>query len=59
MLFTDDGRKHTVIDVPGAAFTTAFGMNELGDIVGFYTYTDGVNHAFLMPRRVPITTGRR
>lgn len=59
LLFTDDGRTLTVIDVPGATSTTTFGMNELGDLVGFYTDTDGVNHGFLMPCRVPLASGRR
>jgi hypothetical protein len=52
-LLTDDGR-FTAINVPRAASTATFGMNELGDVVGFYTDAEGANHGFLMPRRVPL-----
>jgi probable HAF family extracellular repeat protein len=34
------------IDVPGAASTQAFGINERGDVVGAYTDTGGNSHGF-------------
>lgn len=37
----------TTIDVPGAAFTEAAGINPQGDIVGFYT-AGTADHGFLL-----------
>src|SRR5713226_3819973 len=37
----------TTIDVPGAAFTEAAGINPQGDIVGFYI-AGTANHGFLL-----------
>ena len=34
----------TIIDVPGATATVAFGVNNLGDVVGRYTDIAGVLH---------------
>jgi hypothetical protein len=48
-------RKHTTfttIDFPGATFTFAGAGNPEGDIVGLYTDTAGVNHAFLLSHGV-------
>src|SRR5207247_6697694 len=38
----------TTIDVPGAAATDAFGINERGQIVGVYYIADGRGHGFLL-----------
>ncbi len=38
----------TVIDFPGALSTQAWGINEAGDIVGYYTVEGPVIHAFLL-----------
>ena len=39
----------TTIDVPGAAATDAFGINERGQIVGFYSEpSPGPSHGFLL-----------
>src|SRR5260370_14889717 len=37
----------TTIDVPGASFTEAFGINPEGNIVGQYSNTTGI-HGFLL-----------
>jgi uncharacterized membrane protein len=37
----------TQLDVPGAATTYAYGMNDHGDIAGSYVDTNGVTHAYL------------
>jgi hypothetical protein len=41
-----DGDQAIVIDVPGAESTNTFGLNNLGDIVGYY-FDDGVANGFL------------
>ncbi len=38
----------TVIDFPGALSTQAWGINDAGDIVGYYTVEGPVIHAFLL-----------
>src|ERR1043166_6954321 len=38
----------TTIDVPGAIFTVAEGINPAGEIVGIYTDANGVDHGFLL-----------
>lgn len=38
----------TTLEVPGARFTRAFGINASGDVVGFYTDAGGVNRGFLL-----------
>ena len=38
----------SVIDYPGAAATTAHGLNDAGDIVGDYTLPDKTVHGFLL-----------
>ena len=40
----------TVIDFPGALSTQAWGINEAGDIVGFYTVEGPLIHAFVLRR---------
>ena len=51
-----DGRQHafllwhgrfSTIDVPGSAFTRGNGLNDRGDIVGFYEDAHGVEHGFV------------
>jgi probable HAF family extracellular repeat protein len=42
----DDG-IFTTIDVPGATLTQAFGINELGQIVGRFRDAGGASHGFL------------
>jgi probable HAF family extracellular repeat protein len=37
----------TIIDVPGARQTQAFGINNVGQIVGYYQGQDGGQHAFV------------
>jgi len=37
----------TTIDVPGASFTDAQGINDLGQIVGFFGDSTGLESAFL------------
>jgi hypothetical protein len=37
----------TTIDVPDATFTRAFGINAVGDIVGFYEDSSGTGHGFV------------
>src|SRR5947209_6804671 len=42
------GRVATkTIDFPGAIATEAMSINDLGDVVGFYTNPDGTMHGFL------------
>jgi probable HAF family extracellular repeat protein len=41
-------QKFTSIDVPGATFTDASGINPRGDIVGLYFDTSGNRHGFLL-----------
>src|SRR6266511_4301570 len=48
----DDGDNDafTTIDVPGASFTEAFGINPEGNVVGLYRNATGT-HGFLLRRR--------
>ena len=48
----DDGDNDafTTIDVPGASFTGAFGINPKGSVVGVYSNATGT-HGFLLRRR--------
>ena len=39
--------RYTTIDVPGAAATTAVGVNDSGVVSGFYTDSSGNDHGFL------------
>ena len=41
------GATFTTIDVPGASFTIAFGINDRGQIVGIYGGAAGI-HGFLL-----------
>jgi hypothetical protein len=45
--FLDTGGSFTQIDVPGAIFTGASGINGAGQIVGFFYGNDTVSHGFL------------
>ena len=45
--FLDTGGSITVIDVPGAHDTGAIGINNSGQIVGFFTEASGISHGFL------------
>jgi probable HAF family extracellular repeat protein len=38
---------YTTIDYPGSTGTTAWGINNLGDVVGVYSLPDKTNHGFL------------
>jgi hypothetical protein len=40
------GGNYTSIDFPGAGLTWAFGINDRGEIVGFYLDSAGGQHAF-------------
>src|SRR5687768_8815364 len=40
----------TSLEVPGAVFTNAQGINARGDVVGFYTDAAGLNHGFRWSR---------
>jgi probable HAF family extracellular repeat protein len=42
----------TTIDVPGATFTGASGINDHGQIVGFYDDVSGTEHGFLLDRGI-------
>jgi len=43
--------EFTTIDVPGATWTAAFGINGCGDIAGTYIDTNGKQHGFLLSRK--------
>jgi probable HAF family extracellular repeat protein len=45
--FLDNNGSFTTIDVPGATFTEAYGINNRGQIVGDYGGSGGRIHAFL------------
>ncbi len=51
----DDG-EFTTIDVPGAAATGVFGINNRGQMVGSYIDADGGYHGFVRDRKGRITT---
>src|SRR5713226_7707791 len=36
------------VNYPGASWTVALGINDSGQIVGFYSDTSGVRHGFLL-----------
>jgi len=44
-----------VIDVPGAVYTDAHGINNAGDVVGEYTDADWNQHGFLLSGGVSTT----
>ena len=44
----DPKGNFTTFDVPNASFTSAFGINDRGDIVGLFTDSSFRNHGFLM-----------
>ena len=43
----------TIIDVPGATSTVAFGTNDSGQIAGYYQDAGAGNHGFLATPTVP------
>ncbi len=45
--FVDEGGTITTIDPFGSTFTQALGVNNLGEIVGFYTDAGGVQHGYI------------
>jgi probable HAF family extracellular repeat protein len=45
--FLDIAGSFTTIDVPGAGFTSAQGINDAGQIVGFFESSFAVDHGFL------------
>lgn len=45
--FLDEGGAITTIDPFGSTFTQALGVNNLGEIVGFYTDADGAQHGYI------------
>jgi probable HAF family extracellular repeat protein len=46
------GYRFTRIDVPGAVYTDARGINARGEVVGTYADADGVSHGFLLRKNV-------
>jgi hypothetical protein len=42
-----DGPNFTTLDAPGAVYTLAFGINNLGVVVGRWVGTDGGHHGYL------------
>jgi probable HAF family extracellular repeat protein len=44
----DSGFTFSVLDVPGASATSAYSINNLGQVVGAYTDAGGKNHGFLL-----------
>jgi len=61
--FLLSGGVYTPLDVPGATFTIAEGIDDAGRLVGYYGDADGNNHGFLLsggvytPLDVPGATG--
>jgi probable HAF family extracellular repeat protein len=45
--FADAVYSFTTIDVPGATDTSAWGINDSGQIVGYHIGVDGLDHGFL------------
>ena len=45
--FVDEGGTITTIDPFGSTFTQALGVNDLGEIVGFYTDATGNQHGYI------------
>jgi probable HAF family extracellular repeat protein len=45
--FLKDGDNYTLFDYPGATYTQAYGINNSGQIVGYYSDTIGGRHGFL------------
>ena len=45
--FIDEGGTITTIDPFGSTFTQALGVNDLGEIVGFYTDATGNQHGYI------------
>ena len=45
--FLDQGGVISTIDPFGSTFTQALGINDLGEIVGFYTDANGVQHGYV------------
>ena len=46
--FLLSGGSYTRLDVPGARFTQAFGINDSGQVVGYYFVSDQGLHGFLL-----------
>jgi probable HAF family extracellular repeat protein len=45
--FLLDQGNYTTLDVPGASYTSAQGINASGQIVGYYWDAGGTSHGFL------------
>ena len=45
--FLDEGGAITTIDPFGSTFTQALGVNDLGEIVGFYVDANGIQHGYI------------
>ena len=45
--FVDEGGTIQTIDPFGSTFTQALGVNDLGEIVGFYVGADGDQHGYI------------
>ena len=45
--FVDEDGTIQTIDPFGSTFTQALGVNDLGEIVGFYTDADGIQHGYI------------
>ena len=43
-------QTYTTIDFPGGFNTSAYSINDLGDVVGHYDDADGNTHGFLLHR---------
>jgi predicted transcriptional regulator len=46
---------YATIDFPGADYTEAIDVNDAGDIVGSYNFSDGNSHGFVLSRGVYTT----
>jgi len=54
--FSDINGVYSSFDAPGATQTYAYGVNNSGQIVGYYVDANGVNHGFL---DTPVPSHRR
>src|SRR5262249_22820384 len=46
----------TIIDVPGATYTTVYGINLRGEISGYFTDEDDITHGFFRTKNGAYTT---
>lgn len=45
--FVKDGKNYTTLDVPGAAYTIGYGLNNEGVVTGYYVNPDNNLHGFV------------